>query len=257
MPQHIGQAVAEIAYRFYSATPFRLWVGAFVVGFVLERLLRNAEGGQPLRGYLRNVAYSLVYLMVIFLASPYVYLLIAQIRDHISAGPGLMNLQIVDNSTYLNQLIILTLYLLIVDFFQYLVASIATCRAVLVGSACGAPHRRSDERDNRHEAPLVGVYFPILCYRAAYRHSFQYYPYGGRHRRYSIPLMAVLRPLESAHQPACGQPYISWTTDPSHSPFQDAAALRPKLRRVFSDLGCDLRHILSSKAWGIPCHWRR
>ena len=119
MPQHIGQAVAEIAYRFYSATPFRLWVGAFVVGFVLERLLRNAEDGQPLRGYLRNVAYSLVYLMVIFLASPYVYLLIAQIRGHISAGPGLMNLQIVDNSTYLNQLIILTLYLLIVDFFQY------------------------------------------------------------------------------------------------------------------------------------------
>jgi hypothetical protein len=62
------------ADRFVASTPAKLWFGAFCVGFVLERLLKNAESGQKLRGYGRNVAHSIVYLVVFFLlARQYIF----------------------------------------------------------------------------------------------------------------------------------------------------------------------------------------
>jgi sterol desaturase/sphingolipid hydroxylase (fatty acid hydroxylase superfamily) len=105
------------ADRFVASTPAKLWFGAFCVGFVLERLLKNAESGQKLRGYGRNVAHSIVYLVVFFLLAPSVYIPIAAISNRL--GGGLINAQIVDNTTWLNQIIVFALLYFIVDFFQY------------------------------------------------------------------------------------------------------------------------------------------
>ncbi|HME22585.1 MAG TPA: sterol desaturase family protein [Acetobacteraceae bacterium] len=119
MLQNIWHFVADNADRFFHASPARLWFGAFAVGIVVERLATNAEAGQSYRGYLRNAAYSLIYLAAIVLAAPPVYGVLAVIRAQIGAAGGLVDLQIVDNSTYLHQVVIFVIFFLIIDFFQY------------------------------------------------------------------------------------------------------------------------------------------
>jgi|SRR5271169_310258 len=119
MLQNIWHFVADNADRFFHASPARLWFGAFAVGIVVERLATNAEAGQSYRGYIRNAAYSLIYLAAIVLAAPPVYAVLAVIRAQIVSAGGLINLQLVDNSTYLHQVVIFVIFFLIIDFFQY------------------------------------------------------------------------------------------------------------------------------------------
>jgi class 3 adenylate cyclase len=73
---------------------------------------------RSLHTYTTNLLYSAVYLAAIFVLTPSSYYLIALVRDTIGMH-GLINMQILDNSTTANQVVVFALYLLLIDFFQY------------------------------------------------------------------------------------------------------------------------------------------
>jgi sterol desaturase/sphingolipid hydroxylase (fatty acid hydroxylase superfamily) len=108
---------ADLAQRFIGQTPAKLWFGCFAVGIVIELLFsRNAR--PTARQYLANVKYSVVYLGAIFLLGPSIWYSVVKIRDA-SGFHGLINVDFLDQSTILNQLVMAALYLFLLDFFQY------------------------------------------------------------------------------------------------------------------------------------------
>jgi sterol desaturase/sphingolipid hydroxylase (fatty acid hydroxylase superfamily) len=110
--------IIDTAQRFWLETPARLWVGCFVVGIVIELAFGDRNCRPGFRVYATNISHGFVYLSAIFLFSPAVWYAIAALRDATGIH-GLINLQIVDNSTYLNQAVLSVIYLFLIDFFQY------------------------------------------------------------------------------------------------------------------------------------------
>jgi sterol desaturase/sphingolipid hydroxylase (fatty acid hydroxylase superfamily) len=109
---------ADLAQRFIAETPAKLWFGCFALGIALETIFGISASRPSVRQYLTNIAHSVVYLGAIFLFAPSVWFLITMIRD--AAGfRGLINLNFLDQSTYLNQLATAALYLFVLDLFQY------------------------------------------------------------------------------------------------------------------------------------------
>jgi sterol desaturase/sphingolipid hydroxylase (fatty acid hydroxylase superfamily) len=107
----------EEAQRFYAETPLRLWVGALLVGFVVE-LAFAAERGQPLRRKLFNLANGAIYLCAIFLIAPALSMLVATIVRSL-AGGHLLLLDLSPHSNFFQELAAYLLWFLIIDFFYY------------------------------------------------------------------------------------------------------------------------------------------
>ena len=110
--------ILNIAQRFVTETPVELWFAWFFVGILAELAFGHPTMRPGLRGYAANISHSVVYLAAIFSLGPTIWYCIARIRDATGLH-GLINAQIFDNSTYLNQVVISFIFLFLLDFFQY------------------------------------------------------------------------------------------------------------------------------------------
>jgi sterol desaturase/sphingolipid hydroxylase (fatty acid hydroxylase superfamily) len=70
------QILYDVFIRFITDTPLQLWASCFVIGFLLELWIK-AERSQPWSGYLLNIRYGVLYLVVLFVAGPFVNFQIA------------------------------------------------------------------------------------------------------------------------------------------------------------------------------------
>src|SRR5262245_50257928 len=109
--------IIDLVQRFLAQSPAKLWFGCFAVGIVLEALFGSTHR-PSIRHYLTNITHSIVYLGAIFLFAPTIFYSVARIRDAIGID-GLVDMNILDHSSYLNQVVIAALFLFLLDFFQY------------------------------------------------------------------------------------------------------------------------------------------
>jgi sterol desaturase/sphingolipid hydroxylase (fatty acid hydroxylase superfamily) len=112
------QLIADVSHRFLAETPAKLWFSCFAIGIVVERAFGGPISATGFRGYATNILHGVGYLGTIFILGPALWYYEAALRDAMGMH-GLINLDIVDNSTYLNQMIIVLIFLFLVDFFQY------------------------------------------------------------------------------------------------------------------------------------------